>query len=103
MQLPQASFRRLFSEAARRCHLQEWEFKPYSLRRGGATEDFRSHGQLDRTTVRGRWASSRTARIYINESVAVLADLNLQPKSQERICELGRKFNSRIFRDGSAR
>ena len=35
------------------------------------------HGSLDRLLVQGRWASSKTARIYINEDLAVLAELKL--------------------------
>ena len=38
---------------------------------------FGRHGSLDRLLVQGRWASSKTARIYINEGLAVPADLKL--------------------------
>ena len=38
---------------------------------------FGKHGSLDRLLVQGRWASSKTARIYINEGLAVLAELKL--------------------------
>ena len=38
---------------------------------------FGRHGSLDRLLVQGRWASSKTARIYINEGLAVLAELKL--------------------------
>ena len=43
---------------------------PYSLRRGGATSDFRSHGSLDKTADRGRWGNVRTCRIYVNTALA---------------------------------
>ena len=36
---------------------------------------FGRHGSLDRLLIQGRWASSKTARIYINEGLAVLAEL----------------------------
>jgi len=49
-------------------------FTPYSIRRGGATEDFRSHGNIGATTVRGRWANERTCRVYVNQSTALLAE-----------------------------
>ena len=61
-------------------------FRPYSLRRGGATHHFLVGGQLDKTTDRGRWGNTRTARIYINTS---LADL-----SQQQQCSI---VNSRTF------
>ena len=43
---------------------------PYSLRRGGATADFRHHGLFDKTIGRGRWGNAKTARIYINTAMA---------------------------------
>ena len=45
-------------------------FQPYSLRRGGATWHFAAGKSLDATIVRGRWQSSKTARIYIEDAVA---------------------------------
>eukprot|EP00438_Fugacium_kawagutii_P036244 Skav236466 [mRNA] locus=scaffold2130:88860:94224:+ [translate_table: standard] len=53
-------------------------FRPYSLRRGGATHDFRSHGQMERTLIRGRWASNVAARQYIQEGMSVLVTLKLR-------------------------
>ena len=50
---------------------------PYSLRRGGATWHFLRYGNLDATTVLGRWAQSRTARIYIHGAAADLAGWKL--------------------------
>jgi hypothetical protein len=49
----------------------------YSLRRGGATWDFLSHGSMERTLLRGRWASSATARIYLQDAVASVSLLSL--------------------------
>ena len=42
-------------------------FQPYSLRRGGATADFRAHGSMERTLMRGRWGTSGAARNYVQE------------------------------------
>ena len=56
------------------------DYKPYSLRRGGATFLFQTRGDLLATIVRGRWANSPTARIYINEALAlVTASAPLSP------------------------
>ena len=41
----------------------------YSFRRGGATVHFREGGNMAATVARGRWGSSQTARIYINEAL----------------------------------
>ena len=38
-----------------------------------ATTDFLHHGQLDRTMVRGRWASAKTAPLYIDDAVSMQA------------------------------
>ena len=52
-------------------------FRPYSLRRGGATFFFQKHQSLDKTLVQGRWHTQKSARIYLNEGLAVLAQMRL--------------------------
>ena len=75
-----ARWRALFNKALDALHLQEFLFRPYSLRRGGATWWFSRHHSLDKILVQGRWQAAKTARIYINEGLAVLAELQL-PKT----------------------
>eukprot|EP00438_Fugacium_kawagutii_P007120 Skav222893 [mRNA] locus=scaffold1102:245989:248623:- [translate_table: standard] len=60
-------------------------FRPYSLRRGGATQDFRGHGQMERTLIRGRWASNVAARQYIQEGLSILVSLRISPEQAKRI------------------
>ena len=74
-------WRKKFSECVKALHLEQFEFRPYSLRRGGATCWFGRHGSLDRIIVLGRWAAARTARIYINEGLAMVASLKIPRKS----------------------
>lgn len=50
-----------------------------SLRRGGATWDFLLHQSMERTLLRGRWTSTSSARIYLQDSVATVANLTLTP------------------------
>ena len=57
--------------------LRHLKLLPYSSRRGGATWDFRMHGQIERSLSRGRAASTRTARIYITTAQEELAALRL--------------------------
>ena len=38
-----------------------------------------SHGNLDRVMVLGRWQAQKTARMYLNESRAILAEMHLGP------------------------
>ena len=52
-------------------------FRPYSLRRGGATDDFRSHGLMERTLLKGRWGTSFAARQYIQEGLSDLTRLRI--------------------------
>ena len=59
----------------------------YSLRRGGATDEFATNGNYDLLTERGRWASTRTAKIYVNEAMAELSTIQttaVQLQTQSR-------------------
>ena len=74
-------WRRTFGECIKALNLEEFEFRPYSLRRGGATFWFGRHASLDRIIALGRWAAVRAARLYINEGLALLATLKVPKKS----------------------
>ena len=69
-------FRSLFADLCHTLALTQMSFKPYSLRRGGATFDYRRFGNLDRTALRGRWACLRTARLYISDGLATQQEIN---------------------------
>ena len=75
----EVQFRTVFKKVLKQLELEDFNFLPYSLRRGGATLDFRHHGLMDRTVLRGRWANPRTARLYVQEGLADLASLRLTP------------------------
>eukprot|EP00438_Fugacium_kawagutii_P024164 Skav223373 [mRNA] locus=scaffold1536:207881:208807:+ [translate_table: standard] len=53
--------------------------RPYSLRRGGATHEFRSTGQMERTLLKGRWGTSAAARHYVQEGLSEITRLHLPP------------------------
>ena len=74
------TWRKSFAHALSALSLDPWEFRPYSLRRGGATFWFGQHGSLDRILLQGRWMAARTARTYLNEGLATLAEMNIPPK-----------------------
>ena len=76
-------WRTKFSDALNQLGLGQFEFRPYSLRRGGATFWFQKHGSFDRLLVQGRWQAAKTARVYINSGLAALAEMNL-PHSKLR-------------------
>ena len=70
-----AGFRKAFNDLLKVFDLGEWGFKPYSCRRGGATYFFQQTGSMELTLARGRWSSSRGARIYLNDGLGSLQRL----------------------------
>lgn len=74
-------WRQLFHQCLESLGIHDMGFRPYSLRRGGATFWFQRHGSFDKLLVQGRWQSSKTARVYLNEGLALLAELKI-PQSQ---------------------
>ena len=73
------NWRVMFNEALAALKVQSLGFRPYSLRRGGATWWFAKHGSLDKILLQGRWQAPKTARVYINEGLSILAELALPP------------------------
>jgi hypothetical protein len=71
------AWRAVFTECIQKLKLASWEFRPYSLRRGGATHLFVKCGSLDRALLAGRWAALNTARIYINSGFAMLSEIQI--------------------------
>ena len=88
------AFRNLLAQAISYIGLDPREYKGYSIRRGGATHDFRVHGDFAKTQNRGGWSNARTARIYINDSLAHVKELSESPLSADRINKLIRSFNA---------
>ena len=78
-------FRQWFARGLQATGLDATPYKPYSLRRGGATQVFLETRSYSFVCQRGRWASERTCRIYIQDSVALLTELssNLTPAQRE--------------------
>jgi hypothetical protein len=74
-------FRVFFFRACETLGVADLKFKPYSLRRGGATFDYLTHRDLARTVLRGRWGDIRTARIYITDGAATIASMNVTPQA----------------------
>lgn len=71
-----AAFRLLFNQLVSHFQLSGL-YAVYSLRRGGATFDFLLHQSMERTLLRGRWTSTGTARIYLQDTIAGVANLQL--------------------------
>jgi len=73
-----AFWRARFAEGLKALGLESFGFRPYSLRRGGATYWFGRHQNLDRLLIQGRWLTQKSARIYINEGLAILASMKFE-------------------------
>ena len=70
-------WRTLYATCLDKLGLSSFGFRPYSLRRGGATCWFHRHGNFDKLLILGRWQAAKTARIYINDGLSMLAELKL--------------------------
>ena len=78
-------FYKLFDAGIKWLGLEAFGFKPYSIRRGGATAYFRATRNMEATLDRGRWASVRVARIYVNDGLAREVELNFTPAVRQRL------------------
>ena len=84
--MPQSprEFRLLFDAAIRAIGLSR-SFKPYSLRRGGASCFFQATGNYNRTMELGNWRHLTTAKIYVNTALLELTQSQLLDTHQIRV------------------
>ena len=80
-----ASFRLRFKEFCRLFHVTHLGFRPYSLRRGGATDLFQRSFSYDLALDRGRWHSIRAAKLYIQDGLARLPALAMSDQAKSMI------------------
>ena len=73
------AFRQRFKTYLRHFSLGKCRFRPYSLRRGGATQLFIERKSYDSAIQKGRWSSVRAARVYIQDALSELPRLALPP------------------------
>ena len=74
---PSHKWRKTFNQVVQAVGFDGFDYRPYSLRRGGATHFFQVHGRFDSLLVLGRWQAAATARLYLNEGLATLAEMVL--------------------------
>jgi hypothetical protein len=86
-----SQFRMLFQAACVELGIEKEEFKPYSLRRGGASHHFRVFGNMSLTSELGRWSDVRTARIYVTSAVQEL-NASQMPARRKAVCGAWRDF-----------
>ena len=68
-------FRKEFDQLLVFLQLESCNFRPYSLRRGGATHLFQQQTPVENIMVLGRWQHVRTCKIYLQDGVARLTEL----------------------------
>lgn len=78
-------FRDVFAHYTRRFDLAQHQFRPYSLRRGGATALFQATGSMEAALLKGRWSSPRVAKIYISDALSYLPGLTFSNKAKEML------------------
>ena len=66
-----------FNAALKALNLHAHGFRPYSLRRGGATSHYRRLANLNATIERGRWGSIKVGRIYICDGLGKETELRI--------------------------
>ena len=69
-----------------------WSF--HSLRRGGATHLFSSTSSFDRVTQMGRWSQVRTARLYVNEALALVSSIRALPSHLRRLAHFSARLRA---------
>ena len=79
-----AQFRAQFKASLQEASLASFDFKPYSLRRGGATDLWLTSRNYSLVSHTGRWSSERTLRVYIQDSIALLTDLHFRPTRHQQ-------------------
>lgn len=74
-------FRDDFSRMIGFFRLESAGYRPYSLRRGGATRLYRLQTPMELILIQGRWKNSSSARTYIADGMTELARLNFKPRT----------------------
>lgn len=87
-----SSFRNHFYKLAHYFDLDHLKLKCYSIRRGGATHEFQQHGLMEKCLIRGRWASTPVARLYITDGLSQIPRLTMRQHSQDLLLQ-----NSMVF------
>ena len=66
-------------------------FRPYSLRRGGATHAYMTGLSLAKGMLRGRWTGEKTAGMYIMEATTLLYGMAFSAAARQRLETLARE------------
>ena len=92
------SFRDTFRRYLQYFRLASFEFKPYSLRRGGATFLLQQGLPLDVILLRGRWHSLAVARLYLEDGLSQIPQIRIPPEDRPRLLHYSYQCPSTAFR-----
>jgi len=81
------AFRQQFRKLCHDFGLDHLQFRPYSLRRGGATAYFQATLSMEATLLRGRWESSRVAKLYIKDGLSFLPSLKTTQVTKQMLAK----------------
>ena len=87
-----AAFRVKFKELLQSLDWKGLRFRPYSLRRGGATAALEEDMDLARLAFLGRWSPQQTLRIYVKDGWLELQELAISGKVLRHCKVLSRKL-----------
>ena len=95
-------FRKTFHATLAALGLQDHNFQPYSLRRGGATTLWGRTGNFDLVRERGRWADPRTARVYLTEGLQWVHEQSFEAASASYQARLATQLDNWLssFKNG---
>ena len=79
------AFRNEFRHHCKIFDMEGHLFRPYSMRRGGATHLFQCTGSMEAALLKGRWSSSKVAKIYINDGLSYLPGMTFTSKASEML------------------
>eukprot|EP00438_Fugacium_kawagutii_P014672 Skav232093 [mRNA] locus=scaffold2353:79110:79919:+ [translate_table: standard] len=71
------TFMRYWHDLVASLKLNDLQFFPYSLRRGGASSAYRRGATLDSLVTTGRWQHVATARLYLDTALQSLVSMTL--------------------------
>ena len=94
------AFMKLWDEIVQYFGLTGLHYKPYSLRRGGASTSYKNGSTLDQLVTKGRWQHVHTARLYLDTGLQALAQLQHPPTSRPLLRQMA-LFCSTVSQGGT--
>ena len=87
-----AKFRSVWKDVVQHLGLQDFNYLPYSIRRGAATAAYNEGATFDELLERGRWRHIATARLYLDQALQEYACINLPVQKLPLIRAAQRRF-----------